>query len=158
MSSYSAAMPSNDRIVTLLVLVRRTARSMVDELVERMASHGYPEVTASWHAVFENLDRDGTRLTALADRARMTHQSMSELVSVIEAHGYLERVQDPSDRRVRLVRFTTDGRRLARVALRQMRAIEEKWTARLGEAGLDRPLAPILAAALARDSDTDDRA
>ena len=145
-------MPSTDApIITLLALIRQTARLMVDELVERMAALGYPEVSASWHVVFENLDPAGTRLTVLAGRARMTHQAMSELVSVIEAHGYLERLPDPSDRRARLIGLTTEGRRMARLALRQIQAIEGKWAGRWREAGLDRSIAPILAAALAQE-------
>jgi hypothetical protein len=85
-------MPTRDhRITTLVTLVRQTARLMIDELVQRTVARGYIMVSASWHVVFENLGPGGTRSTVLAERARMTYQAMSELVGVIEAHGYLRR-------------------------------------------------------------------
>ena len=60
-------------------------------------------ITAAHHPVFYNLDRDGTRLTELAARAGITHQSMGELVAALVDSGYLRRVPDPGDRRARLV-------------------------------------------------------
>ena len=46
---------------------------------------------ASHHGV-RRLDRDGIRLTHLAERALMTPQAMSELVEHLVSHGYLERM------------------------------------------------------------------
>ncbi|MQA13146.1 MAG: winged helix DNA-binding protein [Pseudonocardiaceae bacterium] len=116
---------------------------MLDELVERLAAAGYPEVRASHSQVFENIDRDGTRLTELADRAQLTHPSMSELVSSLERLGYLERVVDPADGRARLVRLTTTGRALQRRALDELTDIEAGWLRRWAST-----LGPELAGAL----------
>jgi DNA-binding MarR family transcriptional regulator len=115
------------RQVTLISLVRRTAHLMVAELVERLAAAGYPDLPAATHPVFENLDRDGTRLTDLAARADMTHQSMSELIDTLEQRGYVERRPDPADGRARLVCLTIKGRRMIRIALREIAAIEANW-------------------------------
>jgi DNA-binding MarR family transcriptional regulator len=76
---------------TLISLLRHTAQLMVAELVERLAAAGYGDVPAAAHPVFENIDRDGTRLTELAARADMTHQSMGELIDTLEQRGYVER-------------------------------------------------------------------
>ena len=48
-------------------------------------------------------NRNGIRLTHLAERALMTPQAMSELVEHLVSHGYLERMPDPSDRRAKLI-------------------------------------------------------
>ena len=56
------------RQITLIGLFGRTAQLMVAELVDRLAAAGYPDLPAATHPVFENLDRDGTRLTDLAER------------------------------------------------------------------------------------------
>ena len=136
------------RQVTLISLFRRTAHLMVAELVDRLAAAGYPDLPAATHPVFENLDRDGTRLTDLAARADMTHQSMGELIERLEHRGYVERRPDPGDGRARLVCLTAKGRQAVRVALREIRAIEANWTQAWEAAGLRSDLRTALEQAL----------
>lgn len=120
-----------DRPTSLIALFRRSARLMVDDLVQRLAVAGYDDLPAAYHPVFENLDRGGTRLTVLAERAGMTHQSMGELVRTLVSRGYVERGPDPTDARVRLVVLTHKGRRMTRVAIREIASIQDEWLRRL---------------------------
>ena len=136
------------RRITLIALLRRTSRLMVDEIGERLAAAGYPDQPSSYHNVFENIDPGGTRLTVLAARAGMSHQAMGQVVAELEQRGFVERVRDESDGRARLIRMTDDGRTLARMGLRQIAAIEAKWTRRWERAGLDDDLRAVLEAAL----------
>jgi DNA-binding MarR family transcriptional regulator len=115
-------------VVTLIGLFRRASQLMVAELVERLAAAGYPDIPRAAHPVFEHIDREGTRLTDLAARADMTHQSMGELVAALEQRGYVERRPDASDGRARLICLTAKGREMARVALREIAAIEQRWS------------------------------
>jgi DNA-binding MarR family transcriptional regulator len=140
------------RKITLISLLRRTAQLMVAELTERLAAAGYPDLTAAMHPVFENIDRDGTRLTELAARTDMTHQSMGELIDTLEQRGYLERRPDPADGRARLVCLTDRGKEMARSALHEMAAIEAKWTEAWEAAGLDVDLRAVLEDGLAYTS------
>src|SRR5919199_4109650 len=94
------------RTATLISLLRHTAQLMVAGLIERLTAAGYRDLSAAMHPVFENIDREGTRLTDLAARADMTHQSMGELIDTLEQRGYVERRPDPADGRARLVCFT----------------------------------------------------
>ncbi len=89
--------PQPGPLPTLVSALRTAAALMIDELIARLHAAGYSDVTPAHHGVFENLDPGGTRLTELAARAGITHQSMSELVSVLERRGYLERRADPAD-------------------------------------------------------------
>ena len=107
-------------------------------------------MSASFHPVFENIDPGGTRLTTLAARAGMTHQSMGEVVDALRERGYVERRPDPSDGRARLVCLTEEGSRLARRALREIAAIEDQWRRHFAEAGLDRDLRSVLQDAVQR--------
>ena len=66
-------------------------------------------VTPVQLALFRNLDLDGTPLTELAARARITKQSMQELVDKAEHFGVVVRRPDPHDRRVKIVAFTQAG-------------------------------------------------
>lgn len=136
------------RVITLIALFGRTTQLMVDELIERLHSAGFRDVTAAHHPVFENIDPGGTRLTVLAARNSMTHQSMGELVETLERRGYVERRVDPADGRARLVVLTAMGRRLARRAIAEIGEIERDWMGRLARAGLDADLRGRLESAL----------
>jgi DNA-binding MarR family transcriptional regulator len=116
----------------LITLLLRAQHQMVQELVRRLAAAGFADIRPAHSRVFENLDlRHGTRLIDLAERAQMTHQSMSELVASLEERGYVERRPDPADRRARIVCLTPKGRKFMRVTLPQIAAIEEEWLRRL---------------------------
>ena len=144
------------RVATLIAVFRQTAKLMVDELIDRLHAAGYVEATAAHHPLFENIDAHGTRLTVLAARAGMTHQSMGELVDELERRGYLQREPDPSDRRARLVKLTSKGRRLVRAAVEAADEIEASWLESLRRGGLDGQLRPAFEFAVrdqARDSE-----
>jgi DNA-binding MarR family transcriptional regulator len=142
-------MPTNDqRPFTIMMAFRRTAQLMVDELTARLTADGYAGVQPAYHNFFENVDPEGTRLTEIAARAAMTHQSMSELVAVLERRGWVERLPDPTDGRARLVRLTTEGRELTRRGLHHINEIEAEWQKRWAAAGHDGALRPVLEGAL----------
>jgi DNA-binding MarR family transcriptional regulator len=136
------------RAITLITLFRQTSKLMVDELTQRLRAAGDVNCTPAHHPVFENIDPDGTRLTVLAERAAMTHQSMSELVSSMAAIGYLERVRDPADGRAKLVRLTPYGRRMVRIAVAEIADVEREWLDRFRRAGFDVDVRGMLDAAL----------
>lgn len=117
---------------TLITVFRAAMREMLDELVERLSAAGYPGLRPAHSQVMEHLDRDGTRITELAERAKISHPSMIDLVVALEGLGYLERVPDPGDGRARLVRLTPTGRRLQRHALVELAEIENQWLGQLG--------------------------
>jgi DNA-binding MarR family transcriptional regulator len=144
-------MSDRARVVTLISLFRQTSRAMVDELVARLRAGGFEDTTAAHHPLFENIDPGGTRLTVLAARAGMTHQSMGELVSALEQRGYVERRSDPSDGRVRLVVLTEKGRDAVRLAVKEIAAIEAAWLERVGAAGFELDVRALLRAGLQQD-------
>ena len=120
------------------VLLREPFLALTDQVHERLAEAGYPEIRPAHGTVFQFLDDEGTRVSVLAERAQMTKQSMAELVAHLEAHGYVERIPDPSDRRAKLVRATRRGRASYPVALGAIADTEARWTDRLGESKMRR--------------------
>lgn len=142
--------------VRLVTLLKQIVEAMIAELVQRMREAGYADVTVAHHPVFYNLDPDGTRLTELAARAGMTHQSMSELVAALVQLGYVERRPDPHDGRARLVCLTRRGHDAVRHAKTEITDIETAWLDRLHTAGLDTDLRQILVTALHPVSETED--
>jgi DNA-binding MarR family transcriptional regulator len=126
-------MPEN-----LAILLREPFRTMNEELIGMLAARGHPEVRYAHGSVFQFLDDAGTRVSVLAERAQITKQAMAQLVVHLEAHGYVERVPDPSDRRAKLVRTTARGRDVFSVVREFLAEVDTRLAARLGEAKVRR--------------------
>ena len=101
-------------------------------LERRLEDTPYNDIRISHGCVFGNIDPDGSRLTDLADRARMTKQSVGEVTSDLEQRGYVERVPDPSDGRAKIIRLTERGRAAQALGIRLIDEVEEEWAERLG--------------------------
>ena len=90
-----------------------------------MAERGYPNARSGHAVIALTIDRRaGTRLTELAERARMTKQGMMLLVDDLEGRGFLRRVADPEDARAKIVRLTTKGRTYVAESRRALQAID----------------------------------
>jgi DNA-binding MarR family transcriptional regulator len=113
-------------------LLLRAQRAFEAELNARLRERGYGDIRLAHSAVFAHVDSEGTRSGELAQRAGMTKQSMGELVVDLEEKGYVERLEDPVDRRARVVCLTEKGRRHVRDALSIVEQIEEGYARRLG--------------------------
>ena len=114
-------------------LLLRAHRAFSARAVESLRQRGYERLTLAHIALLPHLDADGTRITALAERAGMTKQGMGQLVVDLERQGYLARTVDPDDRRAVLVRFTEDGERLLRDAVAVTGQLEAEYAAMLGQ-------------------------
>ncbi|MBF6445877.1 MarR family winged helix-turn-helix transcriptional regulator [Nocardia farcinica] len=137
---------STETATTLLKLLVHATRSYEHTLEQALRPALDERLRPAHFAVFRYLDLEGSRITALADAAGMTQQSMGELVTHLAACGYVERRVDPADRRARLVVATPAGRSALRRARREIEAIERALAARLGEstvAGLRAALAGV---------------
>lgn len=114
------------------ILFREPYLAISAELLRRLTAAGYDDLRPAHLVVFQHIDPDGSRVTAMAARAQMTKPSMSYLVDELERRGYVERVDDPVDGRARLVRLTERGWMQVRDALMIIATMEEHLAARLG--------------------------
>ena len=74
----------------------------------------------------------GISVTELAQRVRMTKQGCGQFVTQLVASGHLVTEQDPSDRRLRVVRRTRLGDRTSRAVAARVREVERGWEAAVG--------------------------
>jgi DNA-binding MarR family transcriptional regulator len=102
------------------------------ELERRLADTPYNDLRISHGCVFGNIDPDGSRLTDLAERARMTKQSVGEVTSDLEQRGYVERIPDPSDGRAKIIRLTERGRAAQAFSIGLIDEVEQEWAERFG--------------------------
>lgn len=86
--------------------------------------------------ILRHLDLDGTRITVLAERARITKQAVSQTVQDLEGRGLVRRVADPDDGRAKLVRLTGRGRRLIACGQEVNRQLVAEWQEAIGEDGV----------------------
>lgn len=114
-------------------LLRRVGDAVDEKVHEALLHAGYDDIPISHHVVFQHLDPRGSRLGQLAERARMTKQSMQYLVDQLEEGGYVHRTDDPRDARAKLVRLTGRGRNVERAARSGIAELQREWAARLGE-------------------------
>jgi DNA-binding MarR family transcriptional regulator len=76
-------------------------------------------------ALFPHLDFDGIRLTDLAARVGVTKQAVGQLVDDLAAAGLVERLDDPSDKRAKRIRFSRRGYAALMHGLSTLRAVED---------------------------------
>ncbi len=93
-------------------LLRLPYEHLLDEVYGGLAAHGFPDIRPAHSAVFRHIRPSGSRVTELAEQARMTKQSMAYLVESLTEGGYVTSESDPADGRARLVRLTAKGRRV----------------------------------------------
>lgn len=104
----------------------------VGELARRVAETPYGDIRPGHGCVFGNIDPEGSRLTDLAERAKMTKQSVGEVTTDLEQRGYLERVPDPNDGRAKIIRLTERGRAAQALGRELIDEIEHEWAERFG--------------------------
>ena len=123
-----------DRGPLLGALLRFAHQAVIRRIVDRLSAAGFDDVQPAHFVPLQALwdYPEGARSTELAARARITKQSMGELLEQLAARGYVERVPDPQDGRARLVRITSRGRKAGRMARDTVREVEADWSRRLG--------------------------
>ena len=122
----------------LLRLLLRATHTMNSDMAERIRTRGFPNFQPSFTALLGHIDTEGTRIGTLAARIGTSRQAASQLLTAIEARGYVERVPDPDDKRAVIVRHTPAGRRILLAAIDVMLSIEAEYAAILGADGLVR--------------------
>src|SRR5438105_15112680 len=110
-----------------------------EQLQERFRAAGWSAVRASYGSILVPLfEQDGLRMGELARRARLSKQTMTTMVRLLERERLVRRVRDPDDGRAFQIVLTAKARRFQPVA--------EQAVAELGDLARDRRRAPQRAA------------
>ncbi len=103
---HMAIKPTPTDLLPVLILA---SRAQVEAITTRLRARGFDDVTPAFAIIMPLLDDTGVRATALAQRAGVTKQAMSQLIKVLEERGYVVQTADPSDTRAKVVRLTKRG-------------------------------------------------
>ncbi|MBL6457650.1 winged helix DNA-binding protein [Belnapia sp. T6] len=116
---------------TIGYLLRLPYERLSERVYGALAAQGFPDIRPAHSAVFRHIAGSGSRVSDLAERARMTKQSMAYLVEALASAGYVAATPDPADGRAKLVRLTRRGRAVSETLVRLSREAEEELAARL---------------------------
>jgi DNA-binding MarR family transcriptional regulator len=114
-------------------LLFRAARLVNERAVTRVQAHGGRLRTAHTH-LFPHITTEGVRLTELADKLGVTKQAVGPLVDDLEREEIVERIDDPDDRRAKLIRWTKRGERALLHGLGVLADLERELAPAVGKA------------------------
>jgi len=101
---------ADERAVELGDLVLRVARAQRRRFRETLAPWDLsPHHARALRVISE---RDGLRLTDLAEALHIAARSATEVADGLQERGLVERTPDPGDRRAIILRVTDEGRRI----------------------------------------------
>lgn len=134
MSSDAQArhLPSGEPIRYVGAMTRDVWQWVRDQMYAGVVAAGYDDLNAAHVGLWRHPGLEGLRPSQLADRVGITKQSVNDLLGHLEGHGYLSRVPDPADGRVRVIRLTPKGRRLSQTIHAEAEAAQERIAAILG--------------------------
>jgi DNA-binding MarR family transcriptional regulator len=120
-------------------LLAKATQRWNEVLAERFAAAGFGEVRPSYGSLLVPLfEEDGLRMIELASRARLSKQTMTTMVRLLERDGLVRRLPDPRDGRATRVFLTARARAFHPVAERVLAELDELVAARLSPTDLDR--------------------
>jgi DNA-binding MarR family transcriptional regulator len=112
-------------------------RALEERAFDAVVAAGITDITPAQARVAARIGPDGTRVSVLAEQARVTKQTAAFSVEQLEKAGYVERVPDPSDGRARLVRLTPKAQPMIDAAGEEVQRVMDEWADHVGEERLD---------------------
>ena len=98
-------------------LLAKASQRWNELLYEQFVARGFGEVRPSYGSILLPLfEEDGLRMGELARRARLSKQTMTTMVRLLERDGLVTREPDPADGRAALIRLTRRARAFRPVA------------------------------------------
>jgi DNA-binding MarR family transcriptional regulator len=130
-SELSSPTTSRDDFGILLGLA---FQRFVDALNADLHQRGFTDLGASFGYVLRALASEPLTTTQLGARLQLTPQGAAKIVDDMVRHGYVERREDSSDRRAKLLFLAPRGRRALRAARAFHRSFERGFARAHGDA------------------------
>jgi DNA-binding MarR family transcriptional regulator len=114
------------------VLLFVAYRALEQRAHDAVVAAGITDITLAQSRMAARIGPAGTRVSDLAEQARITKQSAGFLVRQLAEAGYVELVPDPADGRARLVRLTTRADAVVRIANAEVERVLGEWANHVG--------------------------
>jgi DNA-binding MarR family transcriptional regulator len=122
-------------------------RSLIDDLHQRLADEGHPDVRPAHGFVLQAVGRGATSAGVLADVLGVSKQAAARTVARLEEMGYVGRAVDPDDARRQVLTLTAAGHDCLVRSERILGELRSGWVAEVGErkvVAVERTLATLL--------------
>jgi DNA-binding MarR family transcriptional regulator len=129
--------PMQGRPTPLGSLLTAAGQRVSSELDAALRAAGLDELRAAHAPLFVVIDAEGTRVTELADRMKMTKQAAGELVRYLAERGFVEVTPGAADRRARIVTLTDRGWEAVEVGMSVIAAFDRWLDDRIGAEHVD---------------------
>jgi DNA-binding MarR family transcriptional regulator len=114
-------------------LLAKATQRWNELLQERFRDSGWQEVRPSYGSILVPLfEEDGLRMGELARRSRLSKQTMTTMVRLLERDGLVRRERDSEDGRATRILLTAKARRFEPVAQRALNELGALARERLG--------------------------
>src|SRR5689334_22676212 len=105
---------------------------MEQRAFDAVVGAGFSDITLAQARVAARIGPDGSRVSELAEQARVTKQTAAFSVEQLQRAGYVERVADPTDGRARLVRLTAKAQPMIEAAGAEVERVLGEWADHVG--------------------------
>jgi DNA-binding MarR family transcriptional regulator len=122
---------------SLALLLRVIYQHHSQSIESALRAAGFSDIAPSAANVFPFIRHEGITISALAELAGVRKQTMAQAVEQLERGGYVERRENPDDRRSRLVFLTERGRTVTPVTHAAAAAVEQNWAGMIGNDELE---------------------
>jgi DNA-binding MarR family transcriptional regulator len=116
----------------LVLAALLTGLALNERVTERIAAAGHPDLRFSHGFVFQHVIPGPLPIGELARRLGVSQQAASKATRELEQLGYLERMPDPADGRVRRIGLTAKGRAAVEAGRAARAAVARELAAALG--------------------------
>jgi DNA-binding MarR family transcriptional regulator len=115
-------------------LLAKATQRWNELLQERFRDAGWSDIRPSYGSLLVPLyEEDGLRMGELASRARLSKQTMTTMVRLLEREGLVRRERDPDDGRAFRIVLTARARRFQPIAEATVGELAELARERLGD-------------------------
>jgi len=115
------------------ILITAANRCLADRLGQAVATAGGEAMRPSFGFVLRAVAAEQPTVSRLAELLGVTKQGASRLADDMVTLGYLERNEDPADRRRTRLRLSPAGERIRARALAESHAMEDELRERFGD-------------------------
>jgi DNA-binding MarR family transcriptional regulator len=123
---------NRDLRIPLPGLLDIASDALFTEFRTELEQSEFGDIRPTHGCVFRFVQGQGLRLTDIAERAKLTKQSVGEIVDDLVERGYAQRIPDPDDRRAKLICLTKRGETAQAYGRKLFAKVEKRWAERYG--------------------------